>query len=149
MNKKKNISFAELYPLIQDAIGEGKNISFTAFGSSMSPFIQGGCDRVVLSPLYNAPKKGDIIFYRRRNGNFALHRIVKSCGNEYFLCGDHQYTLERGIKQEHIVAILSEIQRTNSSLFDRPFFAKAWCFFLPLRRFVLHIFSFFKRVFHS
>ena len=68
MNKKTtSLSFQDLYPLIEAALSEDKSFRFTAFGTSMRPFIQGGEDRVTLGPLSLPYQKNDI-FLRKRKG---------------------------------------------------------------------------------
>ncbi len=139
-NEAKNITFAELYPLIRDEISIGNDFSFTAFGNSMFPYIIGGKDRVKLSKLSRPIQKYDILFYRRENGSFVLHRVLKLQKDGGFtLCGDNQFTLERDVKQEQVIAILTALEHKGRKINIESFHSMLWCFLLPVRRFILHL----------
>lgn len=139
-NEAKNITFAELYPLICDEIGRGNDFSFTAFGSSMFPFIIGGKDRVKLSKLSRPIQKYDMLFYRRKNGSFVLHRVIKLQKNgDFTLCGDNQYNPERDVKQKQVIAILTGLEHKGRRVNIESFHSMLWCFLLPVRRFILHL----------
>jgi hypothetical protein len=144
MAESTKVSFSELYPILKEQIDSGNNFVFTAFGKSMYPFIKGGRDRVTLSPIGSKPKKNDIIFYRRKNGAFVLHRIVKKAGETYQLCGDNQYYIEKGIETGDIIARLTEIERKNKKIDPYGIRSRLWCFFLPARRFLLHVIAYIK-----
>ena len=137
MNKPIKVDFATLYPLIRDAIDQGKDFSFTAFGHSMFPYIKGGVDRVFLSPLNKTPKKGDVLFYRRTDGTFVLHRLIKQENDSLVFCGDNQFVLEKGIKEHQLIARLSKRVRGKRILDVHRLPSRLWVFFLPIRRFVL------------
>jgi len=77
MNPNQKVSFEALFPIIKEELDRGESFAFTAFGNSMHPTIQGGIHRVTLSPIKDELKKGDILFYRRKNGVFVLHRLCK------------------------------------------------------------------------
>lgn len=113
----QNISFSDLLPIIQEKIQKGESFSFLANGDSMLPFLRNGQDLVTLSPKPERFKKNDVIFYRRENGQFILHRIVKILDSgEMWLCGDNQLYIERKIFPEDVIAILTEIKRDGKML---------------------------------
>ena len=76
-------------------------------GTSMNPLLIDG-DKVELTHPLNL-KKGDIIFYRRENGEYILHRIYKVKKDSYYLLGDHQIKIEKNIKKEQIEAKVRKI----------------------------------------
>jgi len=145
MNKVVSASFAQLYPLITEAIEKGKSFTFTAFGSSMLPYIRNGKDQVTLSGLSEKPKVGDVIFYRRDNNTFVLHRIIKLEKDFLILCGDNQFTHER-VRSSQVIAKLTMIRRNGKPLDPNRFSTRIYVFFLPLRRFCLHVIHFIKRI---
>ena len=83
----------------------------------MLPTIKEGRDKVTLSPAPEKLKRGDIVFYKRDNGQFVLHRVV-SARRGYVFCGDSQFSLERGIKKEQIIAICSHINRGGKDIYS-------------------------------
>lgn len=145
MNKSVQVQFSELLPVIQDAINSGNTFTFTAFGNSMHPFIRGGKDRVTLSAPNSIPNLGDIVFYRRSNGEFVLHRIVHIKNDNLTLCGDNQFILEENIKPTQILAQFSTRERNGKILRDQSLIHQIWKQQLPIRRFFLHVASYLKR----
>ena len=139
MNANKKVRFEELYPLIQETIGNGDTVSFCAFGVSMLPFIRNGKDLVTLGPVLQKLAVNDIIFYRRKSGQFVLHRIVKIYPDGSFgLCGDNQYHIENEITQEQVIAKLVGLNRKGKEISLTSPLVRVWCFFLPFRRFFLN-----------
>lgn len=99
----------EALPLIEAAFSEGAPFRFFQRGKSMLPMLREGIDSVQLvSPSVKAPKKGDVIFYRRDSGEFILHRIVaaSSGGKRFDTCGDNQTIPERNVKAESVIGVL-------------------------------------------
>lgn len=136
----KKVRFEDLFPIIEETLGKGKNFSFCAFGNSMLPFIRNGKDTVTLGPI-NAPlAKNDVIFYRRKNGQFVLHRIVSARPDgSFYLCGDNQFRIEKGIEKHQVIARLIRLERDGKEISLNSLPARFWYFLLPFRRFWLHI----------
>lgn len=111
----------------------------------MLPFLRGGKDRVTLSPLTRPLRKNDIIFYRRKNGAFVLHRIIACTHKGYTLCGDNQYYEEKGIQKEDVIGILTGLERKGRQKNLSGVSHKIWCFFLPARRFFLRSIAYLVR----
>lgn len=101
-----SIRLAELLPLMQERLAAGESVQFTPQGTSMRPMLYGGRDQVVLSPLPEKLKKYDLPLYRRDNGQFVLHRIVKT-GKNYTCIGDNQFLLEPGVQQGQMIALVT------------------------------------------
>lgn len=135
MNK---ISLADYYPLIQETLDRGGTFSLTITGTSMYPFIVGERDKVTLSPLPEKLKKNDLPLYRRANGAFVLHRIVKVCKDgTYTCCGDHQWWLEKGLRREQMIGLTTSYVRKGKTLTNKNVIYRAyrtvWTWVLPLR----------------
>ena len=134
----KTISLSAMYPIIKEVLDNGGTFSLTITGSSMYPFILGGRDQVTLSPVPVKLKKNDLPLYRRKNGQFVLHRIVKVCKDgTYTCCGDHQWQLEKGLKHEQMVGIATSYVRkgkalTNKNLIYRMY-RTVWTWLLKYR----------------
>lgn len=91
MNKR--VKTADLYPIIADAVSTGGTFDFIPGGSSMLPTINGTTDVVTLCRADNIVK-GDIILFKRPNGQFILHRIIGINGNRLTVRGDNVYSSE-------------------------------------------------------
>lgn len=105
------VSLNEMYPLILTQLEEGGTVSFKPKGTSMLPTIRQGIDEVTISKLDTKPKRLDILFYRRENGQFVLHRLKKIKNGAYLIRGDHQFEYEHGITDKHIIGVVTEIRR--------------------------------------
>ena len=104
----------------------------------MLPLLRQGKDSVILVKCPEQPKKRDIIFYKRPNGQFVLHRILKrATDGTYILCGDNQTVYEKGITKEMIIASVSAVYRGEKRIEKKAFFQKTyesfWCF-MPFRK---------------
>lgn len=137
---KKTISLEEIYPIIKEQIESGGTVQLPITGTSMLPLLVWGRDSVEIVKCENA-KKGDIIFYRRDDGHFVLHRIVSKNEKGYILCGDNQWVKEYGIQDRHIIAVVSSITRNSKkfsiSKLSYRIYSKIWVSILPVRRYVL------------
>lgn len=77
----------------------GEKVFLTVTGNSMLPFLADGRDRVVLQRIEKRPKKGDIIFYRRKNGAYVLHRVVGRRGEGFSFPATHKPMLKVRLKE--------------------------------------------------
>ncbi|HAN21646.1 MAG TPA: hypothetical protein DCP51_08255 [Clostridiales bacterium] len=106
LNKKINLT--ELYPIIENQLKNGGNASFTVHGTSMQPMLTDRKDTVIIVKSAFPLKKYDIIFYRRENGQFVLHRIIKVKKDGYVCRGDHQTVKEYPVTENMVIGVLSE-----------------------------------------
>lgn len=111
----KSVSMAELLPFIEEAFNRNAVFKIPITGTSMNPLLVQGRDFVFLEKPKLPLEIGDIPLYRRDNGLFVLHRVVGKDENGYILCGDNQFILERGITDEHIIGVVSEIVRDGKT----------------------------------
>ena len=103
----------DMLPLILDSLNSKGNFIFFPKGISMLPTIVQLEDRVKLINPENI-KKYHIALYRRNDGHFVLHRVVRVHKNGTFtMSGDNQLSLEHDIKKEQIIALVSEIIHSN------------------------------------
>ena len=79
------------------ALKKDGKLVFSPHGTSMLPMIKGGQDIVVISPVEDANEltKYDVVFYKREDGTFVLHRIISKKENHFLCCGDNQVWLEK------------------------------------------------------
>ena len=140
MQAQSKIEFelSEYVPLIKEVIESGGEFRLFPRGTSMLPLLRQGKDSVILVKPGQKLKKRDIIFYKRPNGQFVLHRIVKAPKNqEYVLCGDNQTALEKGVTDSMVIAVVSAVyraeKRIEKSRLSRRFYELVWCL-MPFRR---------------
>lgn len=142
--EKKTVRLSELLPIIEETLASGGTVKLPITGTSMLPLLRAGRDTVTLSPVTGDLQKFDIPFYRRRDGAFVLHRIV-TCAedNTYTLCGDNQWVLEKDIRAEQIIGVVSEITRNgktfsvNSKKYKR--YVRIWHRLLPVRKYIVKL----------
>ncbi len=106
-------------------------------GSSMTPFLVHSRDTVYLSKVTRPLKKGDMILYRRDNGAYILHRIYRVTPDGYWLVGDAQILIEKGVRPDQVLALVTAVRRREKLLqpgsFWWDFFEKVWIRMIPLR----------------
>lgn len=142
----------QLMPLIQESLANGKSVSFSPKGISMQPLLYQGRDAVTLSPLKGSLKKHDVALFRRDNGAYVLHRVV-SVGETYTFVGDNQFALERGIRQDQILAIMSAFTRKGKeiSVTDLGYqcYCVLWSLGRPFRHFPHRVIQKLRRIAHK
>lgn len=128
----------DLYPLLEESLAAGQSIRFSPRGISMLPMLRQGVDSVVLSPVAGKLRKYDVPFYRREDGKFILHRIV-GVDETYTCIGDNQFELERGVRQEQVIAVVSAFTRGEKeySISDWRYqlYCRGWHYSRPFRHF--------------
>lgn len=138
--KKQKINLIEIYPIIKEKIDNGGTVQLPITGKSMRPLLVWGRDTVEIVKCDN-PKKGDIIFYLRDNGQFVLHRIIGTDENGYILCGDNQWVKEYGIKDHNIIAVVRSITRKGKvvQVTNIPYriYSNVWMAMMPVRKPIL------------
>ena len=130
---------ADAIDVIEEILAGGGEFRMYPKGTSMLPLIVQGRDSVVLLRNADIPaKKHDIAFYRRDNGQFVLHRVVKiEKDGTYTMCGDNQTTLEFGIKREQIIGYVAWLYKGEKKRSMRSLSYKMYVLFyccIPLRK---------------
>ena len=97
------IDLNEAWPIIDEVVSSDGEFRLYPKGTSMMPLIREGADSVLLVKADNV-SKNDIVFYKRDNGQFVLHRAVKIKKNTYVMCGDNQFKLEKGVRKDQVLA---------------------------------------------
>ena len=148
MHNKKLTSIDDMIPLIEERIKRGGSVSFTPMGLSMYPMLRHGADSVVLSPAPGKLKKYDIPFYRRKNGRYVLHRVVKVEEN-YTCIGDNEYEYEPGIEHNQVIAVVTAFTRKGKEYTVDNFGYKLYCRVWHYTRFPRRVLKRVKRALKS
>ena len=125
--------------VITEVISSGGDVTIIASGTSMEPFIRDKKDKVTLRKPAGKLKKGDVPFYKRKNGQFILHRIIGKDQNGYILRGDNQWVKEYSVTDEDIIAVLSCVEKNGRKHFVDGFYCRAYRFFMPAIRWIRRI----------
>lgn len=133
----KEIPMEQLVQLLQLQMDRGGAAALTVTGCSMLPMLRENRDTVFLSLPSQPFNKGDIILYRRENGQYVLHRIVSVSHSEIICCGDNQWQTER-IEKAQVIAVVSAFSK-NGSRYELDhtlyrLYVWLWVGLFPLRR---------------
>ena len=132
----KSVKLEEVSDIMLEVLEAGGEVSFVTAGISMMPLLRNRRDKVVLRKPSEPLRKKDVIFYRRENGQFVLHRIVGIKDGKYILRGDNQWEKEYGITDKNIIARAQAFLRAGSRVVPIDCVRyRLYCFFLPLIRF--------------
>ena len=135
---KEKPQVAEVVAVGPGGMVDGKEVSMLVFGSSMAPFLIHARDMIYFKKPDRELQKGDIVFFRRKSGQFVMHRIWKIRPEGYYIVGDAQTQIEGPVKREQIFALITKVRRKEKWLepgdFWWEFFEHVWLHMIPLRR---------------
>lgn len=112
----KKASLLEIEPIFTAILDGGGVFTLTPRGESMRPTILPGRDRVSIVKWDGHANIYDILFYKRDDGHFVLHRVLGIRKNGFVMCGDNQIVLEKGVREDQIIGIVTEIIRPREVL---------------------------------
>lgn len=120
----------------------------TTVGNSMEPMLKNRQNVVLLEKAEGILKKYDLPLYKRPNGQYVLHRIIKVRKNDYITCGDNRWKTEV-IPHEWVIAYARGYYKGRSfiSVDDENY--KKYLKTLGIRRKKLWIKSIIKRLFNE
>lgn len=122
---------------------KGETVSTVVSGGSMIPFLAGNRDFVCLEKPRRELRVGDIVLFRRLNGDFILHRIRYIRDDGYYLIGDRQTVTEGPVNSEQILALVTRVRRKDRWLTPKSirwnFYSRVWLRMIPLRPAVFRI----------
>ena len=134
----KQTQLEQLMPLMQEKLAQGNTVCLYPNGVSMLPMLRQGVDSVVISPLPPKLKKYDLPLYRRDNGQYVLHRIVKT--DETFTCmGDNQFGKETGIRQDQMIGLVTAFYRKEKKISVTNTGYQIYCRFCHHTRFIRRV----------
>ena len=148
----KCISMEEMSPLLLGLINDGTDVTILVTGNSMRPMLTNLKSTVTLTKCDpKALKKGDIPFYRRNNGQYVLHRIIRVHEDTYDIIGDHQTEIEYGVPKENVLCVVKNFTRKGKTYacsdLNYRMYAALWRWSVPLRGIMLKTKRVFTRIF--
>lgn len=148
--EKKNIKLVDIYeymPILIEIVNQGKDANLLISGGSMSPFLCHQRDTIIISKPSAPFKRGDMVFYVRKNGQYIMHRIhhIDAKGNLYIV-GDAQTQIEGPIHPTQVFGIVHKAIRKQKLIekgdFWWDFFEKVWIRVVPIRPILLKMYCF-------
>lgn len=148
---KRIVDIYEYMPVLQELTEQGKEVSLLITGSSMAPFLIHERDYVFFKKPDRALEKGDMVFYRRRTGQYVMHRIRRvNADGSFDIIGDGQSVIERGVRREQIFGLITKVKRKGKILSDGDFcwefFKHIWLHMIPLRMLLVRSYTSLKKI---
>lgn len=135
----------EYVSVLRKLVEEGREVSLLVSGSSMSPFLAHQRDYIYFKKPDRELRKGDMVFYQRRTGQYVMHRIWKVKNDQYYMVGDAQKEIEGPLDRDQIFALITKVQRKGKWIepgdFWWEFFEKVWINIVPVRRVLVKVYG--------
>lgn len=135
----------EYVSVLRELVEEGREVSLLVSGSSMSPFLAHQRDYIYFKKPDRELRKGDMVFYQRRTGQYVMHRIWKVKNDQYYMVGDAQQEIEGPLDRDQIFALITKVQRKGKWIepgdFWWEFFEKVWISIVPVRRVLVKVYG--------
>jgi len=143
MSKKKILSTKELMPLVKDLLVTAERVRFTVKGNSMYPILRGNRDEVEVAKC-DSIGKYDIVLYKRNDGTYVLHRVLKKDKDALSIAGDYEQEIEHPVYENQVIAKVCNIIRDGGKVIscDNRFYKLyciLWAFALRNRRSIIKI----------
>lgn len=140
----------ELSPMEQE-LASGKPTMLITHGSSMEPLLYDTSTTVVAVRCEGDLLPGDLPLYKRPNGQYVLHRIIRVEDDAYYIRGDNQTGLER-VPKTWVLGVVTAISRKGKeySVTDTSyrFYVHFWNAIYPLRWFIYKCRALIRRKYH-
>ena len=130
------------------ALENGSAVKIKVVGDSMCPLLHGGGDSVTLKSVKKA-KLFDVILFKRKDGQYVLHRVVRKNRDFLSFAGDFEIKREEPIFENQIIAKAIEFERcgrkfsANNLLYR--LYSVVWTWFLPHRHRIIYKAKLLKR----
>lgn len=144
----REIPIDDLFPIIKEQLDSGGSAVLTISGTSMSPLFIDRKTSVKFIKPSNQPQKYDIIFYRRADGKYILHRIVGKNKDGYICRGDNQFENEFSVSEDSIIGIVTQYNNGKwiaTSSFKHWVYSRFWVNTIFLRKFKHKIYLMLKK----
>ncbi len=106
----RTISTETYFAIVRQSLLDTGQAYVRVTGTSMTPILRHLRDGVMLVPPRHV-RTGDIVLFGRRNGRYALHRVIFKGRKGFVMAGDNQLHLERNLPYSQIIGVVSAIER--------------------------------------
>lgn len=146
----KVIETKEYVSMLKELTEENREVSMRIAGNSMLPFLVHERDLIYFKKPDKKLRRGDMVFYQRKNGQFVMHRIWKVKEDGYYIVGDAQQYIEGPIEENQIFAKITKVCRKGKWIgpgdFWWEFFEHVWIRLVPVRHRLLRVYSVLMRI---
>lgn len=130
---------AEIGPMIEAMIEAGQDVTLQISGDSMRPTLKPRRDAAVLSRVHQwPPEKGTILFFKRKTGEYVLHRVLRVKDGACTMNGDAQEWTEGPVTEQMAIAEAIAIIRKGRMIeAEQPkyrAYVRLWRLTRPLRK---------------
>ncbi len=136
----KDVRLSDIYDVMEEMLESGGTVNFNPNGTSMLPTIMNHGDRVIIKKVNRKLKKYELPLYRRADGSFVLHRVVRVYSDSYGMCGDNQWNIEKGITDKNIIGVVTHIVRKGKNIDVEnkiyKLYVAVWVNIMPLRHII-------------
>ena len=109
---------------IEEVLNEKGFIAAHPIGFSMRPFLRAD-DTVVLVKIEGNITPWDVVLFKRDDGVFVLHRVIKVSESAVLTRGDFELNFDAPVKKENVLAVMTEYYRGKKHvLTDDPKYIK-------------------------
>lgn len=141
----KEIQLNDIMDLIVEKLAAGGTVTFTPSGESMLPMLRDGEDVVVLTQPKGRLHLFDLPLYRRKNGQYVLHRVIDfDRDGSYVMCGDNQFAKEHGIRDDQVIGVVTAFYRKGKPVRMTSLRYRAYVNFWYYTRLFRHTYRFGK-----
>ncbi len=142
----RNVDTRAYVSMLRDLVREGKEVSMLITGSSMSPFLLSHKDSICFKAPWRPLRRGDMVFYERRSGQFVMHRICKVRKEGLYIVGDAQWEIEGPVDPEQVFALVTKAHRRGKWIgpddFWWKFYERLWIRLIVFRPVIFKIYRF-------
>lgn len=151
--KKRRVDTFAYVSLLRELTQEGREVTLPISGNSMSPFLIHERDVIAFKKPDRPLRRGDMVFYQRRSGQFVMHRIHKKLSQGYLIAGDAQSVLEGPVEEGQIFGLITRVRRKGEWIcagsFWWEFFRLVWPQLLPVRQPICRAYRAMTRLFRK
>ncbi len=133
---------------IEQELAKSGRILQTTVGESMEPMLHNRQSIVVIERFDGLLKRNDIPLYKRKNGNYVLHRILRVRAHDYIIRGDNCLRKEI-VPHEWVIGVMTGFYRDGAlvPMTDRQY--RRYVAFLPVRSVVVRPKALLRRIVHK
>jgi len=105
----------------EDVLDIKGKLEYLTKGHSMLPLLRQNFDLSILQKLNKGEdvKVNDVILFKRDNGQYILHRLIKKNKDGTFnFLGDNQYHIEKKVRRNQLLAVLTGIDKGKGVFLD-------------------------------
>ena len=95
---------------IEEQLQQEGYVLTLSVGISMRPMLTQRTEQLLIEKLTSEPKTNDVVLFRRRSGQYVLHRVIRKTDMHYLIRGDNCYGTEK-VQAERIIGILKGFYR--------------------------------------